>query len=323
MAEQASTVLAATEHAVTEHAATGHDVTEHGLTAAQYIKHHLQNMTFGQHTDGSWGLAHTAEEASEMGFMSINVDTMFWSITLGVLFLWLFRRVAKNATAGTPGGLQNFVEMVVEFADGSVKGAFNGRNPFIAPMALTIFIWVFLINFMDLIPVDWLPGLVGWMGSTFFGADPHHIYFRVVPSTDPNATFGMALSVFMLTLYYSFKIKGPLGFAGELTLHPFSSDNKLLQLVFIPINFMLEFVALVAKPLSLSLRLYGNMFAGEMIFILIAIMYGGGWMLGIFGGFLQLGWAIFHILIITLQAYIFMVLTIVYMDLAYQVPEEH
>lgn len=298
-------------------------MADEALTAGQYIKHHLQNMTYGQHADGSWGLAHTAEEASAMGFMSVNVDTMFWSIILGVFFLWIFRRAAKNATADTPTGLQNFIEMIIEFIDGSVKSAFNGRNAIVAPMALTIFVWVFLINFMDLIPVDWLPGAAGWIGSTFFGMDPHHIYFKVVPSTDPNATFGMALSVFMLTMYYSIKIKGIKGFAGELTLHPFSSSNTLVQILFIPINFMLEFVALIAKPLSLSLRLYGNMFAGEMIFILIAIMYGGGWALGIFGGFLQLGWAIFHILIITLQAYIFMTLTIVYMDLAYQVPEEH
>ena len=298
-------------------------MADEALTASQYIKHHLQNMTYGQHSDGTWGLAHTAEEAKEMGFMSINVDTMFWSILLGVLFLWIFRRAAKNATADTPSGLQNFIEMIIEFVDGSVKGAFNGRNPIVAPMALTIFIWVFLINFMDLIPVDWLPGAAAWIGATFFGADPHHVYFKVVPSTDPNATFGMALAVFMLSIYYSFKVKGVMGFMGELTRHPFSSKNKVLQLVFIPINFVLEFVALIAKPLSLSLRLYGNMFAGEMIFILIAIMYGGGWALGIFGGFLQLGWAIFHILIITLQAYIFMTLTIVYMDLAHQVPDEH
>lgn len=298
-------------------------MADEALTAGQYIKHHLQNMTYGRHADGTWGLAHTAEEAKEMGFMSINIDTMFWSILLGVLFLWLFRKAAKNATADTPSGMQNFIEMIIEFVDSSVKGAFNGRNPLVAPMALTIFIWVFLINFMDLIPVDWLPGAVGWIASTFFGADPHHVYFKVVPSTDPNATFGMALAVFMLSLYYSLKIKGVTGFAGELTLHPFSSKNKALQLVFIPINFILEFVALLAKPLSLSLRLYGNMFAGEMIFILIAIMYGGGWALGIFGGFLQLGWAIFHILIITLQAYIFMILTIVYMDLAHQVSDEH
>ncbi len=298
-------------------------MADEALTAGQYIKHHLQNMTYGQHTDGSWGLAHTAEEAKEMGFMSINVDTMFWSTLLGVLFLWIFRRAAKNATADTPTGLQNFIEMIIEFIDGSVKSAFNGRNAIVAPMALTIFVWVFLINFMDLIPVDWLPGTAAWIGSTFFGMDPHHIYFKVVPSTDPNATFGMALAVFMMSMYYSVKIKGIKGFAAELTMHPFSSNNTLLQIVFIPINFMLEFVALIAKPLSLSLRLYGNMFAGEMIFILIAIMYGGGWALGIFGGFLQLGWAIFHILIITLQAYIFMTLTIVYMDLAYQVPDEH
>ncbi len=298
-------------------------MADEALTAGQYIKHHLQNMTYGQHSDGSWGLAHSAEEAKEMGFLSINVDTMFWSIFLGVLFLWIFRKAAKNATADTPSGLQNFIEMIIEFIDGSVKSAFNGRNGLVAPMALTIFVWVFLINFMDLIPVDWLPGSFTWIASTFFGADPHHVYFKVVPSTDPNATFGMALVVFMLSIFYSIKIKGVKGFAAELTMHPFSSKNMVLQIVLIPVNFMLEFVALIAKPLSLSLRLYGNMFAGEMIFILIAIMYGGGWALGIFGGFLQLGWAIFHILIITLQAYIFMTLTIVYMDLAYQVDEEH
>lgn len=297
-------------------------------TAGEYIKHHLQNLTYGKFPQGhehagQWGFAHNAQEAKEMGFMAIHVDTMFWSIILGVLFLYLFRKVAKNATTGVPGGMQNFVEMIVEFVDSSVKGAFSGRNAMVAPMALTIFIWVFLINAMDLIPVDWLPQVAALIGHHVFGMDPHHVYFRVVPSTDPNATFGMALSVFALTIFYSFKIKGPIGFASELTLHPFSSNNKILQLAFIPINFLLEFVALLAKPLSLSLRLYGNMFAGEMIFILIALMYGGGLALGIFGGVLQMGWAIFHVLIITLQAYIFMVLTIVYMDLAYQTGEEH
>ena len=299
-----------------------------GQTAGEYIKHHLQNLTYGKFPQGhehagQWGLAHNAQEAREMGFMAIHVDTMFWSVLLGVLFLYLFRKVAKSATTGVPGGLQNFVEMIVEFVDSSVKGAFSGRNAMVAPMALTIFIWVFLINAMDLIPVDWLPQVATLIGHHVFGMDPHHVYFKVVPSTDPNATFGMALSVFALTIFYSFKIKGPIGFASELTLHPFSSSNKILQLVFIPINFLLEFVALLAKPLSLSLRLYGNMFAGEMIFILIALMYGGGLALGIFGGVLQMGWAIFHLLIITLQAYIFMVLTIVYMDLAYQTGEEH
>ena len=299
-----------------------------GQTAGEYIKHHLQNLTFGKFPEGhehagEWGLAHTAQEAKEMGFWAVHVDTMFWSIILGVLFLYLFRKVAKNATSDVPGGMQNFVEMLVEFVDSTVKGAFTGRNAMVAPMALTIFVWVFLINAMDLVPVDWLPQLATLIGHHVFGMDPHHVYFKVVPSTDPNATFGMALSVFALMIFYSFKIKGPIGFASELTLHPFSSSNKILQLVFLPINFLLEFVALLAKPLSLSLRLYGNMFAGEMIFILIALMYGGGLALGIFGGVLQMGWAIFHVLIITLQAYIFMVLTIVYMDLAYQTGEEH
>jgi len=299
-----------------------------GQTSGEYIKHHLQNLTFGRFPEGheyagEWGLAHNAQEAKEMGFWAIHVDTMFWSILLGVLFLYLFRKVARNATSGVPGGLQNFVEWIVEFVDGTVKGAFTGRNAMVAPMALTIFVWVFLINFMDLIPVDWLPQVATLIGHHIFGMDPHHVYFKVVPSTDPNATFGMALAVFALTIFYSFKIKGPIGFASELTLHPFSSSNKIVQLLFIPINFLLEFVALLAKPLSLSLRLYGNMFAGEMIFILIALMYGGGLVLGIFGGVLQMGWAIFHVLIITLQAYIFMTLTIVYMDLAYQTGEEH
>jgi len=291
------------------------------LTASGYIKHHLTNLTFGQHPDGHWGLAESVAEARAMGFWAIHVDTMFWSVVLGGLFLWLFRRVAKNASVDTPGGLQNFVEWIIEFVDGLVKGTFTGRNALVAPMALTIFVWVFLINFMDLIPVDWLPRVATLIGSSFFGMDPHHVYFKVVPSTDPNATFGMALAVFILTIYYSFKIKGVGGYAAELTMHPFSSDNKLLQLVFVPVNFLLEFVSLLAKPLSLSLRLYGNMFAGEMIFILIALMYGGGWKLGLFGGVLQLSWAIFHVLIITLQAFIFMVLTVVYMDLAYQTDE--
>jgi F-type H+-transporting ATPase subunit a len=304
------------------------DIETAGQTASEYIKHHLQNMTFGLHPakDGQeahWGLAHNAQEAKEMGFWAIHVDTMFWSIGLGIFFLFLFRKVAKSATSDVPGGMQNFVEMIVEFVDGTVKGAFSGRNAMVAPMALTIFVWVFLINFMDLIPVDWLPQVAALIGQYVFGMDPHHVYFKVVPSTDPNATFGMALAVFALTIFYSFKIKGPVGFASELTLHPFSSSNKLVQLLFIPINFMLEFVALLAKPLSLSLRLYGNMFAGEMIFILIALMYGGGLVLGIFGGVLQMGWAIFHVLIITLQAYIFMTLAIVYMDLAYQTGEDH
>jgi F-type H+-transporting ATPase subunit a len=292
------------------------------ITATDYIQHHLTNWTFGQHPEGHWGFAHNAAEAKAMGFWAIHVDTMFWSLSLGILFLWLFRKAARHATADTPGPLQNFVEWVIHFVDTSVRGSFSAKNDLVAPMALTIFVWVFLINFMDLVPVDWLPYLAQQIGAAM-GHDPHHVYFKVVPSTDPNATFGMSIAVFMLMIFYSLKIKGIGGFMGELTLHPFSSKNPVLQAVFIPINFLLEFVSLIAKPLSLSLRLYGNMYAGEMIFILIALMYGAGWVVGIFGSFLQLGWAIFHILIITLQAFIFMTLTIVYMDMAYQTSDDH
>ena len=271
-------------------------------TSAEYIRHHLTNLTYGQHADGHWGFAHSGAEAAEMGFWAINVDSMLFSIGLGVLFLWGFRAAAKTATTGIPGGWQNFVEWVVEFIDDSVRGSFRGKNDLIGPLALTIFIWVFLMNFMDLIAVDWLPELAKLMGVG---------HLKVVPSTDPNITFGLSLSVFALVLYYSFKIKGAGGFFAELAFHPFP---KFLM----PINLLLEGVTLIAKPISLALRLFGNMYAGEMIFILIALMYGGGLMMGAFGGLLQLGWAIFHILIITLQAFIFMTLTIVYLDMASQ-----
>lgn len=288
------------------------------LTASAYIKHHLQNLTYGQLPDGAWGFAHTAAEAKQMGFMAIHVDTMAFSIGLGFLFVLLFRMAAKRATVGVPGGWQNFVEWVVEFIDSSVRGSFSAKNALVAPLALTIFIWIFLMNLMDLVPIDWIPELAKWLGATVLGVDPHHVYMKVVPTTDPNTTFGMALSVFVLVMFYSIKIKGLGGFIAELTLQPFSSKNIAIQIVFIPINFFLEFVSLIAKPISLALRLFGNMYAGEMIFILIALMFSGGIATGIFGGVLQMSWAIFHILIITLQAFIFMTLTIVYMEMAYQ-----
>jgi len=287
------------------------------LTSGDYIRHHLTNMTFGQHADGHWGLAHSAEEIKEMGFWSINVDTMFWSIVLGAFFLWIFTRVAKQVTTGVPGKMQNFAEWIVEFIDTSVRGSLSAKNDLVAPLALTVFVWIFLMNLMDLVPVDVLPWLVGQGAHLLFGADPHHVYWKVVPTTDPNATFGMAIGVFFLVLYYSVKIKGVGGFVGELTLQPFQAKNPVIKAVFIPINLLLEGVSLIAKPISLALRLFGNMYAGEMIFILIALMYSAGFALGIFGGVLQLGWAIFHILIITLQAFIFMTLTIVYLDMAH------
>jgi F-type H+-transporting ATPase subunit a len=285
-------------------------MSSEGLTSSAYIKHHLTNLTYGQHADGSWGFAHSAEEIKEMGFWALQVDSLGWSTFLALVFIYFFRKAAKQATAGVPGGLQNFVEMMVEFVETSVRGSFSAKNDLVAPMALTIFCWVFLMNLMDLVPVDWLPMLAQQVGHHAFGMDPHHVYFKVVATTDPNITFGMAFAVFFLMIYYSIKVKGFGGFFGELAFQPFGKMGM-------PINLILEGVSLIAKPISLSLRLFGNMYAGETIFILIAMMYSGGWTIGIFGGVLQLGWAIFHILIITLQAFIFMTLTIVYMDMAH------
>ena len=270
--------------------------------SGEYIKHHLTNLTYGQKADGSWGIAHGADEIAEMGFWSINLDSMAFSIGLGVLFLWAFHRAAKKASSDAPTGWQNFVEMMIQFIDESVRGSYSGKSALVAPLGLTIFVWIFLLNLMDLIAVDLVPWIGGLLGLP---------YLKIVPTTDPNITFGLSLGVFALVIYYSIKMKGPGGFFAELAFHPFPK-------YMLPVNLILEGVTLIAKPVSLALRLFGNMYAGEMIFILIALMYGGGIALGIFGGFLQLGWAIFHILVITLQAFIFMTLTIVYLDMASQ-----
>lgn len=270
--------------------------------SSEYIKHHLTNLVYGQKADGTWGIAHSADEIKEMGFWSLNLDSMFFSFVLGVFFIWIFRKAAKKASTDAPVGFQNFIEMLIEFIDTSVRGSFTGKNPLVAPLALTIFVWIFLMNLMDLVAVDHIP----WLAS-LFGIP----YLKIVPSTDPNITFGLSLSVFVLILYYSIKMKGPGGFFAELAFHPFP---KFMM----PLNLILEGVTLIAKPVSLALRLFGNMYAGEVIFILIAIMYSGGWALGLFGGGLQILWALFHILIITLQAFIFMTLTIVYLDMASQ-----
>ncbi len=284
-------------------------------TVSDYIVHHLTNLTYGklpagfERSDGSvvgdggaWVMAHGGDEATAMGFSAIHVDSMLWSVGLGVLFCWLFRRMAVNASSGVPSGMLNFVEMVVDFVDGTVRDTFHGDNKMIAPLALTIFVWVFLMNLMDLIPVDLIP----W-ALTFVGVG----YHKIVPSTDPNITMGMALGVFILMLYYSIKVKG-FGFVKELTMNPFN------HWIFIPVNLFMEVVGLLAKPFSLGLRLFGNMYAGEMIFILIAALFSAGlaWMAP--AGLLQVGWAIFHILVITLQAFIFMVLTIVYLSMAHE-----
>ncbi|MEA3274341.1 MAG: F0F1 ATP synthase subunit A [Pseudomonadota bacterium] len=286
------------------------------LTSQGYIHHHLTNLTLGYLPDDA-GFNHSglvfakdSAEAAAMGFWAFHVDTMFFSVVLGGLFLWFFKKVADKVTAGEPGSAQNFVEWIVDFVEDNVRGSFSGKNPLVAPLALTIFIWIFLMNLMDLVPVDLLP----WLFQHFlalFGADPHHVFLKVVPTTDPNATFGMSLMVFILILYYSFKIKGAGGFIGELTLQPFGKWG-------LPANLLLEGINLLSKPVSLSLRLFGNMYAGEMIFILVALMYGDNIVLNLAGGAAQMAWAIFHVLIITLQAFIFMVLTIVYLDMAHQ-----
>jgi len=266
-------------------------------TPAEYIAHHIQNLTFGRHPDGTWGIAHSAKEAAEMGFMSIHLDTMGWSIALGALFLFLFRRVATNMSVESPGRWQSCVEVLVEFADNSVKESFHGKNPLVAPLALTVFVWILLMNTMDLVPIDFIPVVFSALGVP---------YMKVVPTTDVNTTFGLSLSVFFLMIFYSLKVKGVGGFLGELLSKPFGA-----KLFFV--NLPLELVDMFSKPLSHSLRLFGNMFAGELIFILIA---------GLLPFYLQWGlsvpWAIFHILIITLQAYIFMMLTIVYLSMAHE-----
>lgn len=276
--------------------------SEAAQTSSGYIKHHLQNLTFGRHPDGSWGIAHGSEEAAEMGFWAIHLDTMFFSIVLGALFLWLFKKAADKVSVDKPTGFQNFVEWVIEWINDNVRSGFKAKNDLIAPLALTLFCWITLMNTMDLVPVDLLPAIASAIGIP---------YLKVVPTTDPNNTFAMAIGVFVLILYYSFKIKGAGGFAKELTFHPF--PGKALM----PINLILEGATLFAKPISLALRLFGNMYAGEMIFILIAL-------LPIYAQWaLSLPWAIFHILIVLLQAFIFMVLTIVYLDAAHDADVSH
>jgi F-type H+-transporting ATPase subunit a len=282
-----------------------------GLTATEYMQHHLQNMVVGklpagyERHDGtvlersSWTMAQSGREAADMGFWAINADTFGWSLFLGALFLFLFHRMAKKATTGVPSGLQNLVEIMVEFADTTVRETFHGRShPVIAPLALTIFIWILLMNTMDLVPVDLLPLLAQKLTG-----DPH-LFFKVVPTTDPNITFGFSISVFLLIIYYSIKIKGIGGFVGELALHPFGK-------YMIPFNLLLELVSFCARPVSLALRLFGNLYAGELLFLLVAML--GYWQLP--GHFI---WAVFHLLVVPLQAFIFMMLTIVYLGMAHE-----
>ena len=272
------------------------------VSNASYIKHHLTYLTYN---------VKTMSLGSSGGFWTLNLDTLFFSIVLGVLSLLVLYVGARRVSTGVPGKLQNFAEIMLLFADSQVKDCFHGKNNVIGPLALTIFIWVFLMNFMDIVPVDVLPALAQLVGI-------HHL--KVVPTNDLNLTFAMSLSVFFLIFFYTLKVKGTKGFVKELTLKPFNNP------LFIPFNFLLESVNLVAKPISLSLRLFGNLYAGELIFILIALLtldttspnVAVTATLGVAQFLLALAWSIFHILVITLQAFIFMVLTIVYLSLAHE-----
>ncbi len=272
-------------------------------SGTEYIAHHLGFLRFGRTADGSWGFAHSVEEADAMGFWAINVDSMLMSVLLGVIFMGLFYFVSRRATSGIPGGLQNAVEAIVEMVQTTVKSTFFARNDLIGPLALTIFCWIFMMNLMDLVPVDWIPLFAQVV------AQDSHLYFKAVPTTDLNITAGFAISVFILVIFYSIKVKGVGGFLGEFAFHPFGKWA-------LPLNLVMEIPSFLAKPVSLALRLYGNMFAGEMIFMVIA-------MVGLYQLPLHFAWAVFHILIITLQAYLFMMLTIVYLNQAHTKPEAH
>jgi len=264
--------------------------SDSGGGTVAYIQHHLTNL-------------HTGE-----GFWTINWDTIFVSILLGGVMMWMAFKVKGSLESGVPGGFQNFVEMILEFVQTQVKDSFPGHNPLIAPLALTVFLWVWLMNFMDLIPVDLIPTLAAGVGIP---------YLKIVPTTDLNTPLAMALVVFVLTVYYNLKIKGPMGYLKMFLFHPFGKAA-------VPANIVMTFIEELAKPLSLGLRLFGNMFAGELVFLLIALLTLGATIsAGLLIWFplqvvLDLAWLIFHILVITLQAFIFMVLTIVYLGMAHE-----
>jgi F-type H+-transporting ATPase subunit a len=274
-------------------------------TANEYILHHLTFLS-------------NKEPVGVVDFHAIHLDSVFFSVLLAVVFGGSFYLAARKATVGVPGKFQNFVELVVEFIDTQVKDSFHGTTKLLAPLALTIFCWVFLFNAMDVLPVDLLPAIAHGVGFE---------HLKVVPTTDLNVTFAMALTVFILIIYYSIKMKGLGGFLAEFTLQPFASKNPLVKVLLVPANLVLEVVPFIARPISLSLRLYGNLFAGEMIFLLLAALtlHGvqqlssvGGWALLLAQFVLAFAWAVFHLLVITLQAFIFMVLTIVYLAMAHE-----
>ena len=280
--------------------------TEAGHDSSGYILHHLTNLKLD--------LTTMSVNPEATGFWVLHLDSVIFSVVLALIFVIMFRIAARKATSGVPGRWQNFIELAVEFVDSQVKDAFHHKSSFVAPMALAVGFWVFLMNFMDMLPVDLLPMVAGGVGVD---------HLRTVPSTDPNIALGMSLTVFLIAFGYGFVKKGIGGIGKEFLFHPFEADNIVVKILLMPINFLLKLVEELAKPLSLGLRLFGNMYAGEMIFILLAC-FTLNYSVSSLGNNLSLlvqillavGWTIFHILIISLQAYIFMVLTVVYMAMA-------
>ncbi|TWI06031.1 F-type H+-transporting ATPase subunit a [Luteimonas cucumeris] len=277
---------------------TGHS-PESGGGATEYIQHHLHHL--------QW-------HVGEGKFMTINLDSVLITLALSALFLLVFIRTARRATAGVPGKFQAFVEMVVGFVDGLVRETFHGRSKLIAPLSITIFCVVFLMNFMDMIPVDWPPAAAGAAGVP---------YLRAVPTADLNTTLGLSLMVFLLIQVFGIRHKGFGTFIKEAFTAPFHAEGALGKVLLAPFNLLLRVIEELVRPLSLTLRLFGNMYAGELIFILIALMTLGASLssgltyvmmpLQFISGFI---WTAFHILVITLQAFIFMMLTIVYLSMA-------
>lgn len=262
----------------------------------EYIQHHLNNWQTGD------------------GFWAFHLDTFWVALILGFVFLFIFGLAARRMTSGVPSRFQCAIEMLVEMVDKQVKDTFHGKSRLIGPMALTVFVWILMMNAMDFLPVDLLPRIAQWIGMTFFGMESERVYLRVVPTADLNQTLGMSLSVVACIIGFSLKSKGLLGYIKELLTTPFVAKNPLLIAVLVPANLGMQLIEIVSKGLSMALRLMGNMFAGELVFMLIALL---PWWCQWLGG---APWAIFHILIVLLQAYIFMMLTIVYLSLAV---EEH
>ena len=275
--------------------------------STEYINHHLH----------FWQV-----KVGDSTFMTLNVDTLIFTFVLSVLFFVSFRMAARKVTSGVPGKFQAFVEMIVGFVDGLVRETFHGRSKLIAPLSITIFCLVFLMNFMDMVPVDFLPW--AWQsGHVMAGHDPAHAYLRVVPTADLNTTFGLSLAVFLLIQVYGISHKGVGGFTKEIFTAPFHAHGTVAKIALAPANFLLRVIEEGVRPLSLSLRLFGNMYAGELIFILIALMtlnsslaHLSTWVMGPLQWFVGAIWTAFHILIILLQAFIFMMLTIVYLSMS-------